>query len=89
MSLSSKHRKTLCAVFADPVNSNIHWTHIEKMLEALGAEITEGRGSRVRVHLNGVRAVFHRPHPEKETDKGAVKAVRNFLTNSGVREPEG
>ncbi len=89
MSLSSKHRKTLCAVFADPVNSNIYWTDIENMLDALGAEITEGRGSRVRVHLNGVKAVFHRPHPEKETDKGAVKSVRKFLTNSGVREPEG
>jgi hypothetical protein len=25
------------------------------------------------VALNDVRAVFHRPHPQKETDKGAVK----------------
>ena len=28
---------------------------------ALGAEISEGNGSRVRIALNGVRAVFHRP----------------------------
>lgn len=53
------------------------------MLTALGAEITEGRGSRVRVYLNGVRAVFHRPHPQKETDKGAVKSVRRFLEATG------
>ena len=30
---------------------------------------------RERVKLNGVHAVFHRPHPERTTDKGAVKSV--------------
>ena len=52
---------------------------------ALGAEVTEGRGSRVRVYLNGVRAVFHRPHPAKEAVKGAVKSVRRFLYAVGVK----
>jgi len=37
----------------------------DTMLKAAGAEITEGAGSRVRIALNGVRAVFHRPHPQK------------------------
>ena len=55
------------------------------MLEAAGAEITEGSGSRVRIALNGTRAVFHRPHPKKETDKGAVRCVRKLLTEAGVR----
>jgi hypothetical protein len=36
------------------------------------------------VALGGVRAVFHRPHPERITDKGAVKAVRRFLQTAGV-----
>lgn len=54
------------------------------MLNAQGAEITEGAGSRVRIALNGVRAVFHRPHPQKETDKGAVKSMRRFLIEAGV-----
>ncbi|MCJ2041254.1 type II toxin-antitoxin system HicA family toxin [Methylobacterium sp. J-059] len=53
-------------------------------MSACGAEITEGRGSRIRVALHGVRAVFHRPHPQKETDKGAVKSVRRFLIEAGV-----
>ena len=26
----------------------------------------------------------HEPHPEKETDKGAVKSVREFLIKAGV-----
>lgn len=82
--MQSKHIRTLQAIFDDPVRANILWTDIEKMLEALGAEISEGRGSRVRLALNGVRAVFHRPHPGKETDKGAVKSMRRFLIEAGV-----
>ena len=82
--MRKKHKATLIAVFSDPVSASIPWRDIEKMLVAAGAEVSEGRGSRVRVFLNGVRAVFHRPHPEKETDKGAVKSVRRFLVAAGV-----
>lgn len=63
-------------------------TAIENQLLALGAELSEGRGSRVRVYLEGVRAVFHRPHPQKETEKGAIKSVRRFLTEAGVQLKE-
>jgi hypothetical protein len=79
-----KHERILEAVFADPIRSNLRWSDIESMLAAYGAEISEGRGSRVRIVLQGVRAVFHRPHPQKETDKGAVRALRRFLTEAGV-----
>jgi hypothetical protein len=82
--MNQKHRRTLEAVFEEPVRSNIAWRDIEAMLLALGAEISEGAGSRIRVALNGVRAVFHRPHPKKETDKGAVKSLRRFLVEAGV-----
>ncbi|MFN6053710.1 MAG: type II toxin-antitoxin system HicA family toxin, partial [Planctomycetia bacterium] len=44
-----------------------------------------GQGSRVRIALNGLRAVFHRPHPHKETDRGAVKSMRRFLSEAGVQ----
>jgi len=82
--MKSKHRKTLRAIFEDPVHANILWQDIESLLVALGAEISEGRGSRVRIVLNDIRAVFHRPHPRKETDKGAVKSMRRFLIEAGV-----
>lgn len=85
MPLSRKHRATLEAIFADPVRSGIVWRDVEALLEACGAEISEGQGSRVRVALNGVRAVFHRPHPQKETDKGAVKSVRRFLLEAEIK----
>jgi hypothetical protein len=79
-----KHRRTLESVFADPVRSNVLWSDVEALFATVGAEISEGRGSRVRVSLNGVDAVFHRPHPQKETDKGALKSVRRFLREAGV-----
>lgn len=84
--MNKKHRKTLQAIFHDPVLSDIGWSDIEAMLKALGAEISEGRGSRVRIGINGVRAVFHRPHPQKETDKGAVKSMRRFLKEAGIHD---
>lgn len=55
-------------------------------MAALGAEISEGSGSRVRIFLNDVRAVFHRPHPKKETDKGAIASMRKFLTVAGIKK---
>ena len=83
--MNSKHKKTLELVFKNPVQADIQWTDIEKLLAALGANMSEGTGSRVRVKLNGVRAVFHRPHPRRTTDKGAAVSIRRFLENAGVR----
>jgi hypothetical protein len=80
-----KHRKTLEAIFEKPERANIAWRDVEALFIALGAEISEGSGSRVRVALKDVRAVFHRPHPRKETNKDAVKSVRRFLEAAGVK----
>ncbi len=81
-----KHRRTLASIFENPIQSNVVWSDIETLFIALGGEVSEGSGSRVRVYLNGVRAVFHRPHPQKETDKGELKSVRRFLTEAGVNK---
>jgi hypothetical protein len=83
--LNTRQRKTLEAIFERPERSDIAWRDIEVMLVALGADISEGSGSRVRVALNGARSVFHRPHPERITGKLMVKAVRRFLEAAGVR----
>lgn len=77
--------KTLAAIFAKPTRRNIDWKDIESLFAAYGAEITEGAGSRVRVSLNDVRAVFHRPHPRKEAGRKTVDDVRDFLISAGVK----
>ena len=82
--MQDKHRRTLEAIFEVTERANIPWRDVEALFVALGAEVSEGRGSRVRVGLNDVRAVFHRPHPRKEADKGTVKSVRRFLQEAGI-----
>lgn len=82
--MNSKNRKTLEAVFVDPVKTGIKWADITALFIACGGVLEEARGSRVCVEINGVAAHFHRPHPQPDTDKGAVKSVRRFLENAGV-----
>ncbi|MCG8531285.1 MAG: type II toxin-antitoxin system HicA family toxin [Desulfovibrionales bacterium] len=76
----------LKAIYTRPAPSSLKWKEIESLFQALDAEISEGAGSRIRVKLNGVRAVFHRPHPDPVTDKGAVESVRRFLDAAGVKD---
>jgi predicted RNA binding protein YcfA (HicA-like mRNA interferase family) len=82
--LRKKHRKTLQAIFVNPIRTNIKWDEVESLLLALKAELSEGRGSRLRVYLNDRRAVLHRPHPEKEIHRGMVKSIRRFLIEAGI-----
>ena len=84
--MNKKQRRALQKIFEEPVRSDISWNDIESLLKALGADISEGKGSRVRIALENVRAVFHRPHPERVTDKGTVKSVRRFLLEAGVKQ---
>lgn len=82
--MSRKHEKTLAALFAEPARANIRWDDVVALFRSLGAEVTEGRGSRVRVVLNGRRATFHEPHPEKEIGKKTVADARDFLEDAGL-----
>ncbi len=82
--MRKKHRKTLDAAFSRPTQANIKWDDVEALLKAFGAYIEERKGSRVAIELNDMVAIFHRPHPEKEIDKGAVASIRKFLKEAGV-----
>ena len=85
IALVSKHDRTLAAIFSEPIRANVKWDDVEALLKNKGATITEGKGSRVRVLLNGIRAVFHRPHPQPDAGKGALKSVRRLLTEAGIK----
>lgn len=84
--MNKKQWQTLEKIFEKPGRSDILWSDIEKLFNTLGADLTEGKGSRIRVYLRGVKAVFHRPHPSPETNKLTVKNVRRFLMEAGVSE---
>jgi hypothetical protein len=85
MMLRKKHHRLVRAIYDDPLPGNAKWRAVESLFEACGATITEGKGSHIRVYLDGRRAVFHRPHHEPDTGKGQLKAVRDFLESAGVR----
>lgn len=83
--MNSKHKKTLALVFKDPVSGTIEWSAVEGLLIAVGCEVIEGNGSRVRFVKDGVVGTFHRPHPAKEAKRYQVKDAREFLIQIGVK----
>jgi hypothetical protein len=82
--MNSKQQKTLARIFERPTRSDLAWSEVESLFKALGAEIQEGNGSRIRVKLNRVKSVFHKPHPHPQIKKYAVEDIRDFLQEAGV-----
>lgn len=83
--MNKTHVNTLEAIFRNPVTTNLEWRRIESLLQAVGAKVIEGSGSRVRFELNGVIGTFHRPHPQKEAKPYQIRDARAFLEKIGVR----
>jgi hypothetical protein len=82
--MNNRHRKTLEAVFSDPVSGTLEWSALESLLIAAGCNIIEGNGSRVRFEKSGEIETFHRPHPAKEAKRYQVRAARAYLIRLGV-----
>lgn len=75
----------MATIFADPVSQTLEWRKIEALLVAIGCQVIEGNGSRVRFEKNGIIGSFHRPHPAKEAKPYQVRDARQFLDNLGVK----
>ena len=83
--MNGKQRKTLAAVFKEPVSGAIAWADVESLLLAAGCAVVEGSGSRVRFVCGAHIASFHRPHPAKEAKHYQVRDAREFLSLIGVK----
>lgn len=83
-SLNGNHQDTLRQIYANPVPVNLEWRKVESLLLAIGCQLVEGRGSRVRFEKNGKVAAFHRPHPAKEAKPYQVRDARAYLELLGV-----
>jgi hypothetical protein len=83
--MNAAQRKTLQAIFERPARADVRWSRIEGLIRALGGEITEGRGSRVRFRLGDSVATFHGPHPTRRTGKATLEDVRRFRENAGIK----
>jgi hypothetical protein len=84
--MKSKHQRTLSSILADPINGNIEWSKIEALFVALGCKIIEGSGSSVTFEKDGIRAYFHRPHPDKAALRYRIKDARKFLELIGEKK---
>jgi hypothetical protein len=84
--VNRKHRNTLTQIFRTPTVASIKFSDIERLLVALGGELTEGSGSRICFEVKGLKLFVHRPHPGKEAKKYQVEAFREFLELVGVKD---
>ena len=80
----SPWRPANCTTYSFPLSFYLQGN--QSLFVALDAEVEVEKGSRVTITLNEEIAVFHRPHPRKETVRGAVKSVREFLKIAGVKQ---
>ena len=81
--MNAKHRKTLRAIFAKPTSPSILFSDIEALIVALGGEVVERAGSRVKILLRDEQWRCHRPHPGKEAKRYQVEEVRELLERTG------
>ena len=82
--MNSKHRRTLQAIFTKPTPGTVVFKDVEALLLAVGCELTEGAGSRVRFDKDGTAFLAHRPHPGKEAKRYQIEQAREFLSQIGV-----
>ena len=81
--MNTKHRKTLRAVFTKPISPSIVFSDIEALLVALGGQVHEREGSRVKITIKGEQWRCHRPHPGKEAKRYQVEEIRELLQRIG------
>ncbi|BDB15047.1 type II toxin-antitoxin system HicA family toxin [Acidithiobacillus ferrooxidans] len=73
------------ALFRQPTSGTVAFADIEALILALGGEVLEREGSRVKITLNGEQWRCHRPHPGKEAKKYQVEEARELLERVGVK----
>ena len=81
--MNTKHRKKLRAVFTKPTSPSIVFSDIEALLVALGGQVHEREGSRVKISIKGEQWRCHRPHPGKEAKRYQVEEIRELLERIG------
>ena len=82
--MSRHHAQLIRSIFHDPPSGNVHWREIESLLKHLGCEIESLSGARIRVRLQRMEDILHRPHHGHTLDARALVHLRGFLARAGV-----
>lgn len=83
--MKSRCKKVLQAIFRKPTAGSVAFADIEALILALGGEVHEREGSRVKIVLRGEFWRCHRPHPGKEAKKYQVEEARELLQRVGIK----
>jgi hypothetical protein len=82
--MSRRVASLLRSIFHDPPSGNVHWRDVESLLKHVGASLEPVSGTKIRVKLNRMEGVLHRPHHSNVLDASALMHVREFLARAGV-----
>ena len=82
--MNSGQRKTLEAIFSNPIPKNILWDDMESLLKSVGCTVKNRGGSKVAFGKGTEMLYVHRPHPQKEATAFVVSKIRVFLERLGV-----
>jgi hypothetical protein len=87
MTLNARNCEMLYRIFEEPTRADLDWDDFVRLVEALGGvwpKPGHTAGSRRKAKLNGVKGLFHKPHPGSVMKKGSVESAREFLQRAGV-----
>ena len=76
-------KKILAQLFEKPTRADIAYEAAISLLQAQGAIVKEGSGSRVKIFIRGKVIQFHRPH-QKELPRYVVEDIRDTLAELGI-----
>jgi hypothetical protein len=82
--MSRHHANLIRSIFHDPPSGNVHWREIESLLKHVGASLEPLSGARIRVTLNRMEEIVHRPHHSNVMDSKSLLHLRAFLARAGV-----
>lgn len=77
--MNTKQSKTRARVLADPAPTDIPWSDIESLLEAVGVEVESLSETRVALVKGRHVMIVQRPHPMPLAGRATVKDVAAFL----------
>lgn len=84
----TQHAKTLARMQREPTPCDLRWDEVAAALGSLGFEAQNNEGSRRRfVHpANELAINLHKPHPQPEMKRYAVRQLVDFLRSNGFLE---
>jgi len=86
--MGKRHSQTFEAITAKPDRHDVAWDDFLALLFYLRAVIKNQSGSAGGVRLNGIYAVFHKPHPGHEIYPSDLKRIRRFFEEAGISKVE-